>query len=120
MAKHGACSSETAATTGSIEMLSENYMRARVQRRTGDGRKMQIRGPRRGEKRKAEEDLDAIREAAQGPDTWSAMGAEAHRLQEQAEFEGRVRAYVVSHTCATHPNLPTAPESQSTNNKYRG
>ena len=74
---------------------------------------MHICGPRRGDKRKAEEDLEAIRSAARNPDAWSAMAAEAHRLQERAEFEGRVAAYVSGYTCATEPSMPPAVESQS-------
>ena len=78
----------------------------------GDGRKEHILGPRRVEKRKAEEDLAAIRAAAQGLDAWSAMAAETHRLQERAALEGRVAAHASNDTCATEPNPPTAVESQ--------
>ena len=84
MAEHvagSAASVKKASETGSIEMLCENCMRAHIQRRTGKGRVMHICGSRRGEKRKAEEDLEAIRSAARNPDAWSAMAAEAHRLQ---------------------------------------
>eukprot|EP00973_Karenia_brevis_P078663 10918492-Karenia_brevis.AAC.1 len=79
-----------AVTPGSIQVLDGNISRARLRRRGVDGRVEQIYGPRRGEKRKAEEDLNAIRAAAQGPDAWSDMAAEARRLQDQSVFEGRV------------------------------
>ena len=96
----------------SVQLLNNGRVRARLQRR--HDKDMQcIYGPKRGEKRKAEEDLEAIRAASQGPDAWGAMAAEAHRLQEQAEFEGRVAACVSSYTCSAEPSQPPADESQS-------
>ena len=58
-----------------------------------NGRKEIIRGPCRGEKRKAEEDLEALRAAAAAAcpaAAWGAMAAEARRLQERSDFEARV------------------------------
>ena len=97
------------AAAGSIEPVGDSCLRAHMQRRAGDGRKEHIRGPRRDEKRKAEENLATIRAVAQGPDAWNAMTAEAHRLQERAEFEGRVAAYFSTYTCATEPDEPALP-----------
>ncbi|MEC7493217.1 MAG: hypothetical protein VYB01_10050, partial [Pseudomonadota bacterium] len=56
-----------------------------------------IKGPRRAEKRRAEEDLEALREASVGladPEARrAALAAEAHRLQQQAETEQRVELF---------------------------
>ena len=64
----------------------------------------ELDGPRRAEKRRAEEDLEALREASVGladPEARRAvLAAEAHRLQQQAETEQRVElfAHRLSHT----------------------
>ena len=56
-----------------------------------------VKGPRRAEKRRAEEDLEALREASVGladPEARrAALAAEAHRLQQQAETEQRVELF---------------------------
>ena len=56
-----------------------------------------IKGPRRAEKRRAEEDLEALREAAvRNADPAArrdALAAEARRLQQQAETEQRVELF---------------------------
>ena len=56
-----------------------------------------IKGPRRAERRRAEEDLEALREASVGladPEARrAALAAEAHRLQQQAETEQRVELF---------------------------
>ena len=73
-------------------MLGDSY-RAQLQRRVAGGRAEDICGPRRGEKRKAEEDLEALRAAAEqaGPDAaWSAMADVSQCLQERARFEALV------------------------------
>jgi hypothetical protein len=95
-----------------------NSFRADFQRREG-GRKEHIYGPRRGEKRKAEQDLEALRAAAEqaGSDAaWSSMSAECHRLQERADFEARVSAYVATNASIGIPALhilsPTPEESE--------
>lgn len=107
---------------GAVEPLEDGSSRAHLQRRDESGRKVHIRGPRRGEKRKSEEDLQALRAAAQeiAPPAawdpaaaWDAMAAEARRLQGQAEFEGRVAAYVSVYSSKAKPGLPPAVESQS-------
>ena len=57
----------------------------------------ELDGPRRAEKRRAEEDLEALREASVGladPEARrAALAAEAHRLQQQAETEQRVELF---------------------------
>jgi hypothetical protein len=102
-------------SAGAVQLLSDSRSRACLQRRATDGRMEHICGPRRGEKRKAEEDLEAIRAAAAGSrEAWGAMAAQAHRLQERANFEARVAAYVGSYASAPEPSLPPpAVESPS-------
>ena len=103
--------------SGTIEILENNFSRAHLQRRNEFGVKENIRGPRRGQKRRAEQDLEALRAAAAqaGPDaTWSAMCAEGRRLRERADFEARVSAYVVNYTSAREPrDFAPVAESQS-------
>ena len=57
----------------------------------------ELDGPRRAEKRRAEEDLEALRGASVGladPEARrAALAAEAHRLQQQAETEQRVELF---------------------------
>lgn len=97
--------------SGAVEILGSSF-RAHLQRRDVNGRKMQVRGPRRGDKRKAEQDLHALRAAAeeaaassatgramiadsrclQRHGIWNALVAESRRLQERADFEARVSA----------------------------
>ena len=77
-------------------MLGDSY-RAQLQRRVAGGRAEDICGPRRGEKRKAEEDLEALRAAAEqaGPDAaWSAMADVSQCLQERARFEALVSLHL--------------------------
>ncbi len=77
-------------------MLGDSY-RAQLQRRVAGGRAEDICGPRRGEKRKAEEDLEALRAAAEqaGPDAaWSAMADVSQCLQERAWFEALVSLHL--------------------------
>ena len=84
------------AYSGTVEITSDLQMRAHFQRRAM-GRKEHIRGPRRGEKRRAEQDLELIRAAAEEEiDPWHAMSIEAHRLQERAEYEAQVTATAAS------------------------
>ena len=78
------------ATPGAVQALGDNCFRACLQRRSAGGSKEYVYGPRRSGKRKAEEDLEAIRAVARGPEAWSAATAEGHRLQERALFEARV------------------------------
>ncbi len=77
---------------GAVE-ATRNCFRAHVQYRDDTGNK-HICGPRRGEKRRAEEDIMFLRAAAPRnggrTDALAAMEAEARRLQERAEFEARV------------------------------
>ena len=95
---------------GSVETLPSGQSRARLRKRVGE-HFHRFTGPRRWGKPQAEEDLDAIRAAAeQGPDPWSAMKAEAQRLRERAEFDGRVAATVSSFTGAAEPSLLPAVE----------
>ena len=77
-------------------MLGDSY-RAQLQRLVAGGRAEDICGPRRGEKRKAEEDLEALRAAAEqaGPDAaWSAMADVSQCLQERARFEALVSLHL--------------------------
>ena len=74
---------------GSVEHLINDDFRAHVQRRDEAGFKQNIHGPRRGNKRSAEKDLQALRAAAEkaGPDKdkqWSAMKRAKSRLQKLA------------------------------------
>jgi len=81
------------AFSSSVEFLGGGFSRAHMQRRGEGGRKENIRGPRRGDKRKAEEDLEELRAAAAEAcptSAWNAMVAKARRLQHQAVFETRV------------------------------
>ncbi len=63
---------------GAVEIQGSSF-RAHMQRRGEDGRKEHIRGPHRGEKRKAEQDLERLRAAAEEASdaAWSAMAAES-------------------------------------------
>ena len=77
---------------GSVEHLINDDFRAHVQRRDEAGFQQHIPGPRRGNKRSAEKDLQALRAAAEkaGPDKdkqWSAMKRAKSRLQKLAEKE---------------------------------
>ena len=74
---------------GSVEELINGDFRAHVQRRDEAGFKQHIYGSRRGNKRSAEKDLQALRAAAEkaGPDKdkqWSAMKRAKSRLQKLA------------------------------------
>ena len=92
-----------------VQTLRNGRFRAHLQRRNHVGEKESIHGPRRGTKRKAEEDHDVIQAAAQqGPDAWGAMQAEAHRLQDKAKFEGLVAVRAADSAGATRPILPPA------------
>ena len=85
--------------------MTANYPGAGIcgsQRRVAGGRAEDICGPRRGEKRKAEEDLEALRAAAEqaGPDAaWSAMADVSQCLQERARFEGTITCLFVFFLC---------------------
>ena len=75
---------------GSVEHLGDGY-RARVDwRATGEMR--QVHGPRRAEEKRAQADLEAMREAASMQDDVQqsriAIVAKAHFLQQQAEVTG--------------------------------
>eukprot|EP00973_Karenia_brevis_P055731 7752389-Karenia_brevis.AAC.1 len=107
------------AAGGVVERFGDGFLRAHLQRRADDGRKDHIHGPRRGEKRKAEEDLEAIHAAACGPDAWSGMAAEARRLHERADFEARVAACVAGRAMVRDSSLPSpSAESQSLENMH--
>ena len=98
------------ASSGAVELLDGSCSRAHMQRRSESGRKEHIRGPRRGEKRKAEEDLEALRAAAKEAGlaaAWDAMAAEARRLQERANFETRVSIRVAEHAGRMELSLPS-------------
>ena len=61
------------------------------------GQMRYVYGPRRAEKRRADEDLEPLREASVGQADpaarRAALAAEAHRLQQQAETEQRVELF---------------------------
>ena len=77
---------------GSVEEVDGAY-RAHYQWRE-NGVHRDLRGPRRAEKRRAEEDLESLREASVGfadpAARRAALASEAQRLQQQAEREVRV------------------------------
>ena len=77
---------------GSVFELGASY-RAHFQHRD-EGRKQHVYGPRRGQKRRAEEDLELMRTAARGKtekrDVYAAIAEEGRRLKERAEWEGAV------------------------------
>ena len=88
------------AMAGSVQAEGDTF-RAWVRRR---GVGSDIRGPRRGEKRKAEQDLAMLLTLAEqaGPEAaWSAMATESRRLQERAPeqtmFEALVAERVVDY-----------------------
>ena len=95
---------------GGIEIRHSGEMRACFQRKGGGkGRPLNICGPCRGEKRKAEEDLEAIRAAAaHGEDAWVAMAAEARRLQERVHFKKRVAVLAAGYTNLRELNITPA------------
>ena len=100
------------ACPGKVEIISDTQMRAHFQRRAA-GRKEHIRGPRRGEKRRAEQDLELIRAAAEKEiDPWHAMSVEAHRLQERAEYEAQVTAIATSISSQTLSTESQPDDSQ--------
>ena len=97
---------------GAVEIQGSSF-RAHMQRRGEDGRKEHIRGPHRGEKRKAEQDLERLRAAAEEASdaAWSAMAAESRRLQERADFEARVS--VCASALVVRPPSPCSEESDA-------
>ena len=98
--------------SGTIQIVNDTQMRAHFQRRPA-GRKEDIYGPRRGEKRKAEEDLESIRAvAAQQIDPWYAMSVEAHRLQERAKLEAEVAVTAASISSQTLSTESQPDDSQ--------
>ena len=52
------------AFSSSVELLDGGYSRAHIRRWGDGGRKEHILGPRHGDKREAEEDLEVLRAAA--------------------------------------------------------
>ena len=81
--------------------------RAHMQQRGKNGHKHHIHGPYRGEKRKAEHDLEMLCTSAKhaGPESaWCATAAESCRLKERADFEARV-SVCSSALRARHPSL---------------
>ena len=91
---------------GTVETLGSSF-RAHMQRRGEGGRKEHIRGPRRGEKRKAEQDLEMLHAAAgetASDVAWRAMAAESRRLQERADFEARVSVCASALVAARPPS----------------
>ena len=77
---------------GSVEEINGNY-RAHFFWKDSDSQRNAY-GPRRAEKRRAEDDLEALREASVGQADLAArsfaLAAQSHRLQEQAGAERRV------------------------------
>ena len=77
-----------------------------------------MRGPRRVEKRRAEEDLEALREASSGQadpaERRAALAAEAHRLQQLAEREVHVSIAARGIAQQQQP-VSTAPKPQRPN-----
>ena len=82
------------AQKGSVEQIGDAF-RAHVQW-IEEGANRHAHGPRRGEKRRAEEDLESLRGAAEEKDMTRSEGhqailEEAARLQRRAEYETRIR-----------------------------
>ena len=79
---------------GSVSDLGASYCACFQYR--DEGRKQYVYGPRRGQKRRAEEDLELMRTAARGKtekrDIYAAVAEEGRRLQERAEWESTVAA----------------------------
>jgi hypothetical protein len=77
-------------------------------------KKINIHGPRRAHKRRAEEDVESMRASARGktakPDVYEAVAVEGRRLQERAEFEGTVAA---ARPLEAPASFDQAPSSQS-------
>ena len=77
---------------GSVFDLGASY-RADFQYRD-EGRLQHIYGPRRGQKRRAEEDLELMRAAARGKtekrDIYAAIAEKGRRLTERSEWESTV------------------------------
>ena len=97
---------------GKVEIISDTQMRAHFQRRAA-GRTEHICGPRRGEKRRAEQDLELIRAAAEEEiDPWHAMSVEAHRLQERAKLEAEVAVTAASISSQTLSTESQPDDSQ--------
>ena len=84
---------------GSVFDLGASY-RAHFYYSSSEGRGRSIYGPRRGQKRRAEEDLELMRAAARGKtekqDIYAAVAAEVRGLQERAEWESTVSAHHAS------------------------
>ena len=93
-AKH-LCDGREPAQRGCIEELDGGY-RAHYHWRE-EGSQRDERGPRRAEKRRALEDLEAMRSAQSGIEQAaaqkSARAAEASRLQQQADVDWRVELF---------------------------
>ena len=96
-----------------VEDRGNNIWRAHLQKMT-KGRNQNIRGPRRTERREAEEDLKVLRAAAQDPDPWAAMATEARRLREHVAFMLHMAVTEAEHARAVEPgSLPEAVKTQS-------
>ena len=80
---------------GSVELMGTVF-RASIRWRV-EGSILPARGPRRAEKRRAEEDLECMREASSRHEdvlaSRKAVDAEVRRLQQQAETEQRVELF---------------------------
>ena len=100
------------AYSGEVKVLSDMQVRAHF-RRWAVGRNEHIYGPRRGEKRRAEQDLELIRAAAEEEiDPWYAMSVEAHRLQERAKLEAEVAVIAASISSQTLSTESQPDDSQ--------
>ena len=102
---------------GSVMPMEECH-RARIQWREA-GEMRYAYGPRRAEKRRAEEDLEALRETSSNHTDpaarRAALAAEAHRLQQMAEREVRVSIAARGLAQQQQP-VSTAPKPQQLNN----
>ena len=103
------------AQKGFVEQTVEGF-RARVQW-IEEGANRHAHGPRRGEKRRAEEDLESLRGAAEEKDMTRSEGhqailEEAARLQRRAEYETRIRItsqQLAASQAQQSPPLPPQP-----------
>ena len=105
---------------GSVELMGTSF-RASIRWRV-EGSIIPARGPRRAEKRRAEEDLEALREASSGQvdpaARRAALAAEAHRLQQLAEREVHV-SIAARGLAQQHQPASTAPRPQQFSNVLR-
>ena len=100
------------AELGRVEVRNDQY-RAHVQHRNSAGLNVNVRGPDRSDRRRAETDLDQMRAAGAIGTTREQglqyMAAEARRLQVSASFEAEVRTAVQRQRAAEEEETAVYP-----------